>query len=79
MKTVLDSDLVSIHLWHDDSEGTLTPEGLYLDGDLVDPSLTDSNATIVEGITPPPNWYGRRFILADGEWSENPNNPLLAS
>lgn len=76
MKTVLDSNQVSIHLWHDDGDVQLTPEGLYFNGNLDDTSLTDANATIVENITPPEDWYGRKYLLVAGEWVDNPDDPI---
>lgn len=76
MKTVLDSNGVSIHIWHDDGDVSLTADGLHFNGNLEDPSLTDTTATIVENITPPADWYGRKYLLVDGQWVDNPDDPI---
>lgn len=76
MKTVLDSDRVSTYIWYDDAVVTLTADGLYFDGNLCDASMTDANATIVEDVTAPEDWYGRKYMLIDGQWVPNPNDPI---
>jgi len=78
MKTLLDANNVSVHVWHDDANAVLVSSGFYFDGSLVDPSITSDNASIVDcGDTIPPSWYGRKYVFVDNEWSLNPNNPAL--
>jgi hypothetical protein len=77
MKTVLDENNVSVHLWCDEDTPVLTPEGLYFNDNLDDPLLTDSNAQIVENVTPPEDWYGRKYCYVDGQWEINPNDPTV--
>lgn len=73
---VTTADNVSVHLFQDDSNFVITEQGLELDGEIHDSSLTPSNAIIVDGVTPPDDWYGRKYLLIDGEWINNPNDPL---
>lgn len=77
MKTVLDSNNVSIHLWQDEAHVSLAAEGLYYEGNLDDESLNETNAQIITDITAPEDWYGRKYCYVDGQWELNPNDPTL--
>lgn len=77
MKTVLDSNNVSVHLWQDESHVSLAAEGLYLDGNLDDESLTETNARIITGVVAPDDWYGRKYCYVNDQWELNPNDPTL--
>jgi hypothetical protein len=78
MRTLLDADNVSVHIFHDDADAVLVSSGFYFDGSLVDPGITSDNASIVDcGEVIPPAWYGRKYVFVDNEWSLNPNNPAL--
>ena len=78
MRTILDADNVSVHVFHDDANAVIESDGFYFDGSLVDPNLTSENATIVDcGEELPSAWYGRKYVFVDNEWSLNPNDPVL--
>lgn len=73
---VTTADNVSVHLFQDDSNFVITEQGLELDGEIHDGSLNPSNAIIIDGVTPPDDWYGRKYLFVDGEWVDNPNDPV---
>jgi hypothetical protein len=77
VRTIIDTDSVSVHLWGDDANAVLTEVGLYFNGVLVDTALTTENAQIKDCGVPPEDWYGRKYIFTDSEWVENPNDPIL--
>jgi hypothetical protein len=77
VRTIIDTDSVSVHLWGDDANAVLTGAGLYFNGVLVDTTLTTGNAQIKDCGNPPEDWYGRKYIFTNSEWVENPNDPIL--
>ena len=76
MKTIIDTDSVSVHLWGDNADAVLTEEGLYFNGILVDTTLTTENSQIKDCGIPPEDWYGRKYIFTESEWVVNPNDPM---
>lgn len=74
---VTTADNVSVHLFQDGSTFTITEQGLVLDGVTLDSNYTPANAIIIDDVTPPDDWYGRKYCLIDGQWIDNPNDPIL--
>jgi hypothetical protein len=64
-------------LFTDDGAPEITTENIMFNGEVVDTQLNSSNASIVENITAPDDWIGRKYILNNGEWTQNPNDPTL--
>ena len=78
MKTIVETSTgVSVYMFNDDGAPEITKENVIFDGDVVDIQLNSTNANIVENISPPDDWIGRKYILNNGEWSQNPNDPTL--
>lgn len=78
MKTIVETSTgVSVYMFNDDGAPEITEENVIFDGDVVDIQLNSTNASIVENISPPDDWIGRKYILNNGEWSQNPNDPTL--
>jgi hypothetical protein len=78
MKTIVETATgVSVYLFNDEAAPEITTEHVVFDGEVVDTVLNSSNAELVENITPPEDWIGRKYILNNGEWSQNPNDPTL--
>lgn len=78
MKTAIETATnVSVHLYGVDSDVAITAEGLTFGGVVDDETLTTENAQIINDVTPPDDWYGRKYLLIDGEWVANPDDPAL--
>jgi hypothetical protein len=78
MKTIVETSTgVSVYLFNVEAAPEITAEHVVFNGEVVDTLLNSSNAHIVESITPPDDWIGRKYILNNGEWSQNPNDPTL--
>jgi len=62
----------SKYIWPDDavvtigSDMTAAPQFFIAD-------MNESNAMIVENVTPPEDWKGCKYLLSNGVWSLNPN------
>jgi hypothetical protein len=78
MKTIVEIETgVSVYMFNDENTPTITAEHIEFNGEVVDTFLNSSNAQLVENINPPDDWIGRKYILNNGEWSQNPNDPTL--
>lgn len=73
MKTLIENATrESKYIWSDDAVITLgnsmtfTPE--FNIGDL-----NSTNATLVDNVTPPDDWYGCKYLYDAGAWTLNPN------
>ena len=76
MKTIVETSTgVSVYLFNDEAAPEITEAHVTFNGDVVDVQLNSTNASIVENISPPEDWIGRKYILNNGEWSQNPNDP----
>ena len=79
MKTIVETSTgVSVYMFTDEGAPEITEENITFNGDVVDTQLNSTNASIVENISPPDDWIGRKYILNNGEWSQNPNDPTLS-
>jgi hypothetical protein len=78
MKTIVETSTgVSVYLFNDEAAPEITETHVVFNGDVVDVQLNSTNASIVENISPPEDWIGRKYILNNGEWSQNPKDPTL--
>jgi len=78
MKTIVETATgVSVYMFNDENAPEITAEHVVFNGQVVDTLLNSSNASIVENINPPNDWIGRKYILNNGAWTQNPNDPTL--
>jgi hypothetical protein len=78
MKTIIETSTgVSVYLFNDENLPEITAEHVVFNGEVVDTQLNSSNAQLVESVAPPNDWIGRKYILNNNEWSQNPNDPTL--
>lgn len=72
MKTLIeDKSKQSKFIWADDVEVVLGDEMTFTP-DLHIWGLHSGNATLVENITPPEDWYGCKYLYDAGAWTLNP-------
>lgn len=73
MKTLIhNATKQSKYIWADDV--VVTPnESTVVTTDLIICDLNSTNATLVENVTPPEDWYGCKYLYDDGAWTLNPN------
>ena len=72
MKTIIDSHTCSKYLFADDKAVTVKADCIEVGSpiEFVIGDLNSSNATVVEGVTEPDDWYGCKYnCAADGTWS----------
>lgn len=74
MKTILSNDgNVSKYLFADDKAVLVNADSIVV-GDPSAPEfiiadMNSSNATLVEGVTEPTDWYGCKYSYADSTWT----------
>lgn len=72
MKTIIENATdISKYIFEDDVEITLD-ETTIITPELIIADMDSSNATVVEGVTPPADWMGCKYLYADSEWVLNP-------
>lgn len=73
MKTIIENSTdISKYIFEDDVEITLD-ESTITTPDFTIADMNSSNATVVEGVTPPADWVGCKYLYADSEWVLNPD------
>jgi hypothetical protein len=73
MKTIiLNETKESKYIFADDVSVTFTDENivtpLFIIGDM-----NNGNAMMIEGVVPPDDWAGNKYLFDNGEWRPNPN------
>jgi len=73
MKTIIETSTnISKYIFDDAHDLVVTAENItcphFIIGDM-----NSSNATIVEGVTPPADWVGCKYTYADSTWTVNPD------
>ncbi len=71
MKTIVDSDNVSKYLFADDVTISMSVDCIDVSGGqtLCIADMNSSNASTVESINPPDDWYGGKYTCtAEGTW-----------
>lgn len=73
MKTLIHNESKqSKYIWADDVVITLADDVIYTpDFNIGD--MNSTNATLVENVTPPDDWYGCKYLYDAGAWTLNPN------
>lgn len=77
MKTLIETDTnTSLFIFSDDEVVNIQADQTSI-GDPVTMYIANcnpSNVTLVENVTPPDDWYGRKyFYTADNGWEADPN------
>lgn len=73
MKTLIHNESKeSKYIWADDAVVTLGDAITTCPGFSI-ADLNSSNATLVENVTPPDDWYGCKYLYDAGAWTLNPN------
>lgn len=77
MKTIIDTLNCSKYLFADDKPVAMKADQIEVGDpenlDFIIGDLHSGNATLVEGVTPPPaDWVGCKYDYADGVWTPNP-------
>lgn len=74
MKTIVDNgDNQSIYLLEDDKALNVTATNIEI-GDPIEMNILDynsTNTTVHENVTPPDDWFGRKYIFDGADWSLN--------
>jgi len=79
MKTIVDNATnTSRYLFADDKPVNVTAANIEVGTpgslDFIIGDLNSSNATVIENVTEPTDWYGcKYFCAADGTWTEDTN------
>lgn len=70
-KTIIqNSTKLSKYIFEDDV--TITFEnGMITTPDFIIGDLNDTNATLVEGVTAPADWFGNKYTHDGGVWTED--------
>jgi len=73
MKTLIEnSTKESKYIWADGVTVTVTNVNVVTP-DLIVGDLNSTNATLVEDVTPPEDWFGCKYLYDAGAWTLNPN------
>lgn len=75
MKTILDSSNVSKYIV-DDAEPVSLEANRIVIGSPVSLYVADmntSNSSLIEGVTPPEDWVGCKYLFDGTTWTQNPN------
>jgi len=69
MKTIIDkSTKVSKYLFEDDASVTLM-DNIIVTPEFIVADMNSGNATLVEGVVAPDDWFGGKYVLDAGVWS----------
>lgn len=74
MKTIISNDdNVSKYLFADDKNVSISAEHVVVGNlnapDYIIGDMNTSNATVVEGVTEPDDWFGGKYTYADNTWT----------
>ena len=74
MKTiVLNDGNISKYLFADDKDVAVNASNIVVGDptapDFIIADMNSSNATLVEGVTEPTDWYGCKYSYADSTWT----------
>lgn len=83
MKTILDAQNCSKYLLEDDKKVTIKDDCIEVGSPVafIIGDLNSSNATLIEGVTEPDDWYGCKYNYVNGAWELCPDwiDPRLES
>jgi hypothetical protein len=74
MKTLVKNGC-SLYLFPDDDEVVIAENNVTIGAPpkLVISDCNLSNSVVFENITPPEDWYGRKYLFDGVTWAENPS------
>lgn len=76
MKTIVRKDS-NISIWiFDDSQSVDIQENQTVVGDPVEYYISDcttADSNLIDGVTPPVNWIGHKYLFSNGSWTLNPD------
>ena len=75
MKTILDSENCSKYLFADDKTITVKTDCIEVGNplDFIIGDMNSGNATLVEGVTEPDDWFGCKYNYVNGVWELCPD------
>ena len=77
MKTIIDSSNCSKYLFDDSKQVNVKSDCIEVgDTDSLEfiiSDLNDNNATLIEGVTEPDDWYGCKYNYINDAWELCPN------
>ena len=75
MKTIIDSHNCSKYLFADDKAVTVKADCIEVGSpiEFVIGDLNSSNATVVEGVSEPDDWYGCKYNYVNDAWQLCPD------
>jgi len=75
MKTILDSENCSKYLFADDKVVTVKPDCIEVGSpvEFIINDMNSNNATLIEGVTEPDDWYGCKYNYVNGAWELCPD------
>jgi len=75
MKTILDEHNCSKYLFADEKTVTVKAEYIEVGSpiEFIIADLNSSNATVIEGVTEPDDWYGCKYNYVNGVWELCPD------
>jgi hypothetical protein len=73
MKTIiLNETKESKYIFADDVTLTFTDDTIIAPSFIIS-DMNAGNATLIEGVTPPDDWYGNKYLFDNGEWTISPD------
>lgn len=75
MKTIIDLDNCSKYLFADDKAVVVKADCIEIGNpiEFIISDLKSSNATLIEGVTEPDDWYGCKYNYVNGAWELCPD------
>ena len=75
MKTIIDLDNCSKYLFADDKAVVVKADCIEIGNpiEFIISDLKSSNATLIEGVTEPDDWYGCKYNYVNGVWELCPD------
>ena len=71
MKTLIENSTdISKYVFADDANVTLESDKIITDGFII-ADMNSENSTLVEGVTPPDDYVGNKYLYVDSEWVSN--------
>jgi len=70
MKTIIDENNCSKYLFADDKSVMVNSDCIEIGSpiEFIIGDLNSSNATLIEGVTEPEDWYGCKYNYVNGAW-----------
>ena len=73
MKTLIENSTnISKYVFADDINVTLEADKIITD-DFIIADMNSRNSTLADGVTPPDDYIGNKYLYADSAWVANPD------